>query len=310
MKNKSWSLVACLCVAGFLICGSLVAALPDTSAKIGVAAGITGEVKATTSAGETRVLKGGDPLFRGDTVTTSPDSRMQILLVDQTVFTIGASSSIKLDEFVYDPKTDEGKLNADIVTGAFRFISGKIARKKPENMSVDLPAGHIGIRGTFVAGQSQGQQSLVVLLGGPNGQSSGAINVSNTVNGQLVGVNISQSGFGTVIGGPNVAPLDPFLVPPQDLMKLANALGQQVGRGGQSDGAAETLGGDTAGDVPSGSETPDLDAIMNGLTALDYLNQQSRTAAQDAADDAAQQAASHEEYSGGSSNSTGSGTTP
>lgn len=267
------------------VSGITLAGTPDVSQKIGVAAGITGEVRSVSLSGEERVLGSGDPVCAGDTVSTGENSKMQILLLDQTVFTIGASSSIKLDEFVYDPATSEGKVNADIIQGAFRFISGKIAHQKPENMSVDLPAGVIGIRGTFVAGQSEGDRSLVVLLGGPSGQNSGAINVSNDVNGQSAGVDINQGGMGTIIGGANIPPTPPFPVPLQDLMNLAGALGQQI-----SQGAAQgTLGGSGPTGVPPLPPAPPLGAndLLGVLTTIDDLGQQSQLAAQDSADDAA-----------------------
>ena len=48
--------------------------------------------------------------------------------------------------------TDSGKVTASVAKGVFRFITGKIARKKPEDMTVRLPTATIGIRGTIVAG--------------------------------------------------------------------------------------------------------------------------------------------------------------
>jgi len=268
----------------FFVAGSRIAAAGQAS-RIGVAAGIAGEVRAVSLRGEERLLKSGDSLFQGDTVSTGENSKMQILLLDETVFTIGSASSIRLDEFVYDPSTSEGKVNADILKGAFRFISGKIAHKRPENMSLDLPAGSIGVRGTFAAGQSEGQRSLVVLLGGPDGQNSGAIHVSNDVNGQPVGVDINRGGFGTVIEGDNSPPLPPFQVPAQDLMNLANALGQQLTPGTSQQESGHGGSGlpevDAQGQIP-----PNVNDLLNMLSTVDNLNQQLQTAAQGAAQDA------------------------
>ncbi len=282
------------------VSGMALAGAPDASQKIGVAAGITGEVRSVSLSGEERALGSGDPVYAGDTISTGANSKMQILLLDQTIFTIGASSGIKLDEFVYDPATSEGKVNADIIQGAFRFISGKIAHRKPENMSVDLPAGVIGIRGTCVAGQSEGDRSLVVLLGDSSGQNSGAINVSNNVNGQSVGVDIDQGGMGTTIGGTNIPPTPPSPVPLQDLMNLAEALGQPVSQGA----AQETLNGE----APSLPSTQPLDAndLLGVLATIDDLGQQSQLAAQDSASDSALNTSGKSSGSSGSSGGTGS----
>jgi hypothetical protein len=223
--RKSFRFIFVSIMTVFVSCQIVFAEAPE-SGRIGVAAGITGVVKAVSLAGEERILDSGDPVFEGDTVTTGENSRMQILLLDQTVFTIGPSSEIRLDEFSYDPSTHEGKLNADILKGVYRFISGMIAHQKPEHMTVDLPVGTIGIRGTFVAGQSNGERSLVVLLGPDAGEGGegGRIFVSNVIDGQDVGVEISEKGFGTVIEGTNFAPIPPFRVSDTDLYPIMNAL--------------------------------------------------------------------------------------
>ena len=45
-------------------------------------------------------------------VTTKADSRLQVMLLDETVFTVGPESDMVLDEFVYDPSTNAGKITA------------------------------------------------------------------------------------------------------------------------------------------------------------------------------------------------------
>ena len=99
-----------------------------------------------------RQIKSGDAIFLGDAITSGKDSGLQIMLLDETVFSIGPNSEISIDQFVYDPSTGAGKVTASIAKGVFRFITGKIARKRPEDMTVRLPTATIGIRGTIVAG--------------------------------------------------------------------------------------------------------------------------------------------------------------
>lgn len=223
--RKSFHFVLAAVMTVFVSCQTVFAETPE-SGRVGVVAGVTGVVKAVSLAEEERILDSGDPVFEGDTVTTGENARMQILLLDQTVFTIGPSSRIRLDEFSYDPSTHEGKLNADILKGVYRFISGMIAHQKPEHMTVDLPVGTIGIRGTLVAGQSDGERSLVVLLGPDAGEGGerGRIFVSNIVDGESVGVEISEKGFGTVIEGADLAPIPPFRISDADLYPIMNAL--------------------------------------------------------------------------------------
>ncbi len=84
----------------------------------------------------------------GTRITTGPTGHLQVLLLDETVFTIGPNGDMVLDDFVYDPDTSVGKLAARVTKGIFRFVTGKVARKNPASMKVTLPVGTIGIRGT------------------------------------------------------------------------------------------------------------------------------------------------------------------
>ncbi len=141
-----------------LIAASAIAAFASTASAQGQQAGVSAAVRgqvALARASENvvgRQVQSGDPIFLGDAITSGSASGLQIMLLDETVFTIGPNSEISIDEFVYDPATDTGKVAASVAKGAFRFITGKIARKRPEDMTVRLPTATIGIRGTIVAG--------------------------------------------------------------------------------------------------------------------------------------------------------------
>jgi hypothetical protein len=190
------------------------------SVKIGVAAAVQGKVEVASGGAVGRVLESGRPIFMGDVVTTGPGGRLQILLLDQTIFTIGPNSSLVIDEFVYDPATDDGRIAAQVVTGAFRFVTGRIGHKVPDHMKVTLPAGTIGIRGTMVAGRCEGDQSLIVLLG-PGPENSAAARVGRIdVENAEASVTIAQPGFGTTIPGADLPPTPPALIEPQILEAL------------------------------------------------------------------------------------------
>ncbi len=230
-----------------VVLAGLFFVMPDSSfaagsIQAGVAAAVKGEVKVTTPpATAAHLLKSGEKVFMGDKIETGTDGQLQILLLDQTFVTLGSSSEITVDEFVYDPANDDGKVKASVIKGIFRIVSGRIAHKKPEHMSVDLPAGSIGFRGTIVVGKSEGMRSLVVLLGPSEaeGTNPGRIFVSNTVNGEEVGVEIDQKGYGTVIEGLNTAPVPAFKIPEDKLSLITGALnGPGIGKGQGSSGQA------------------------------------------------------------------------
>lgn len=151
-----------------LVGGALAADAAMAGAKAGVSAAVRGSVALTRQAEQIvgRSLASGEEIFLRDEIASGPRSGMQILLLDETVFTIGPDSAILIDEFVYDPGTDGGRVSAEVVKGVFRFVTGKVAAREPENMNVELPVGNIGIRGTIVVGWVRPDGScLAILLG-------------------------------------------------------------------------------------------------------------------------------------------------
>lgn len=144
---------ALLC-APFLAATSLVTQQPaqaEVQAEMaGVSAAVTGEITLAKVTGEVGILvESGMPVYLGDRITTSAGAGMQVLLLDETVFTIGPNSDIAIDEFVYDPATGDGRIVADMAKGVMRFVTGKIPLNNPSSMDVNLPVGSIGIRGTI-----------------------------------------------------------------------------------------------------------------------------------------------------------------
>ncbi len=264
-------------VLGLMILGARGNLFAGTAEPVqaGVAAAVKGEVKATTPpAKDAHVLKSGDKVFMGDKIETGADGQLQILLLDETVFTLGPSGAITVDAFVFDPSNDDGKVKARMMKGIFRVVSGRIAHKNPENMSVDLPAGAIGFRGTNVAGIIDGQKTTVVLLG-PVGV--GRIFVTNIVNGEIVAVDIDEAGFATIVDGPNSVPVPVFRVSEADLNLIAEALGQKA-----TGAVADVTGMDT-GNTSQPKGQVDTQALMDLLNTVDDLNQTTMTAAQDKA---------------------------
>lgn len=181
----------------------------------GVAAAVRGNVRLVSVAVATatapavgRDVTSGDPVYLGDTVEAGPNAGLQIMLMDETIFTIGPDSAIVIDRFIYDPDKGAGKVGAKVLRGVFRFVSGRVAANEPSDMEVKLPNGVIGIRGTSAAGFVRDGVSQVVLLGpGPEnnvGEPGGRIIVS----GGGGNVDISRPNFGTQLTG-NAPPTAP-----------------------------------------------------------------------------------------------------
>ena len=138
-----------LSVAIFLMMSTPVFAQTDT---IGVNSAIKGDV--TIQSGEQEAMQAAikEPVFLGDIVNAARLSSLQVLLLDQTVFTVGPDSLLTIDEFVYDPNKDNNSVAASVQKGMFRFMSGSISKSKGADVSVNTPVASMGVRGTIVEG--------------------------------------------------------------------------------------------------------------------------------------------------------------
>lgn len=172
----------------------------------GVAAAVRGNVtlvsfKTPKAVGKN--VSSGDPIFLGDKIEAGPKAGLQVMLMDETIFTIGPDSAIVIDKFIYDPAKSSGKVSAKVLKGVFRFVSGRVAANKPSDMEVKLPNGTIGIRGTSAGGFVRDGVSEVVLLGpgtGNNvGEPGGRIIVSGATEG--ADVEITRVNYGTRLAG-------------------------------------------------------------------------------------------------------------
>jgi hypothetical protein len=157
---------------------------------------LRGEVTAEGSDGNGRALEQAAVVLAGDQIVTRKKSVAQLRLKDGTKFLVGAESRLALDEFVYGKSPTEDRLIARVVTGAFRFVSGLVAKKRRASMSVRLGAvATVGVRGTTVGGEVVGESAVVVLLEPEDGQPETAIDVFNDF-GEVA---IDEPGFGTRI---------------------------------------------------------------------------------------------------------------
>ena len=145
-------------------------------------------------------LTTGSKLYFGDSIITEAASSAQVLLMDQTTLTIGESSELVIDEFVYDPQTKIGKIISSVKIGTVKIITGEISKTNPDNLEIKTPTGSIGARGTeFAVVTESDTKSTVVLLGpGVNntlGMVPGILNISDGVNI----VNVTTPGFQSVV---------------------------------------------------------------------------------------------------------------
>lgn len=112
---------------------------------------------------ETIQVAKGTEIKTNDKVETK-NGRVKIVFKDDTNVTVTESSSLIIDDFVYDPKSGSGKLGLKAAAGTVRYVSGSIA-KDPKNVKINTPTAAIAVRGTdFVMAVSETGASMIMLM--------------------------------------------------------------------------------------------------------------------------------------------------
>ncbi len=126
----------------------LVAANANAADEIGEATTATNEVTGTLG-DLVRTIGAGDPVSGSEVVSTGVNSATLLKFLDDSNLNIGASSTVVLDRFVYDPNGSANSAVINLTKGAMRFVTG---HSDPAKFQIKTQVATLGIRGTdFVA---------------------------------------------------------------------------------------------------------------------------------------------------------------
>lgn len=90
----------------------------------------------------------GMPIQEGHILKTGNTSGMGVVLKDNTTLSLGANTELAVRDFLYMPGKDSLKLELGLMKGTLYYISGVIAKLRPDAVAVKTPTGLIGVRGT------------------------------------------------------------------------------------------------------------------------------------------------------------------
>ena len=113
-------------VANAQTIGSATSAQPEASGSIG------------------GTLSVGSGVHANETVKTGSSGKAGLQFHDQSSLSVGPSSSVRLDKFVYDPNKGSGSTVIEATRGAFRFSSGG---QNKDEVIIKTPYGTLGMRG-------------------------------------------------------------------------------------------------------------------------------------------------------------------
>jgi len=96
---------------------------------------------------KTLPLTNGMDILKGDEIITKKQTRVQVMLNDDTVITIGPESAFSFLEYFFDG-TKKSTIQMQAHRGFFRSVTGRIGKVAHENYKVKTQLATIGIRGT------------------------------------------------------------------------------------------------------------------------------------------------------------------
>jgi tetratricopeptide (TPR) repeat protein len=118
---------------------------------------VRGEASIVRQDGSQVALQNQHPiaLQSGDRIvlTAGEDSRVQLLLPDQTILTIGGvtgGAGFTIDNFAYTPDGSTDEFEATLSLGRLRFVTAPLPPHRAEDLRVKLAVGTIGVRGTDI----------------------------------------------------------------------------------------------------------------------------------------------------------------
>ena len=186
--------------SGLFVLTALCSVLASPAWGVGEAAGriekLNGTVDAVAAGQPPRRLAAGAAIASGERIQVGPNSSATLRFKDESVFDIGANGVLVVDRFEMGKKPEESAFATTILKGTFRFVTGLIAKTRPQAMRVGLPVATIGIRGTNVVGEADATSAKVILLEPEDDtKRATAVEVAN----QFGSVVIDKPGYGTEV---------------------------------------------------------------------------------------------------------------
>jgi hypothetical protein len=118
------------------------------AAQVGSASAIKNQVNGVVG-GNTRALSSGSEVYSDEVIRTGTGSIGEFVFIDSTKLSVGPTSEVKLDKFVYNPGGSNSSVVLNVTRGAFRFVTGTLDKRA---YAIRTAYGTIGVRGTSLEG--------------------------------------------------------------------------------------------------------------------------------------------------------------
>jgi hypothetical protein len=140
-QRVRWSRARLTSVVVVLLIGSTGASWSQE--RIGSTVIVINTVEGTVASSAIPVVQ-GDAVFRDEGVRTRIDSKAGFVMEDKTNLTMGPSSTLKLDRFVYAGPKKAGTIVLNLAQGTCRLVIGDANKR---SYTIVTPTAAIGVRG-------------------------------------------------------------------------------------------------------------------------------------------------------------------
>jgi hypothetical protein len=140
----------------------MVPARSDAADTAGTVQRIQGRATAALG-GFNRPLALGMVVYAGDQISTGPETRVQLKMINGAELIIGDNSKLTIDAVDIEKKTG-AFLN--VLEGVFLAVTGAFADRGPGAVTVKTPIAVLGVRGTEYWGRQTQEKLEVALLSG------------------------------------------------------------------------------------------------------------------------------------------------
>lgn len=130
-----------------LLAWTLLGSAHASEAVIGYVKSVSGEAYVVAN-GRAEPARIGSPVSQGHLLRTGKNGSLGVTFKDNTVMSFGPDTELSLDEYLYAPSQGQLKFGSTLSRGTLNYVSGVIAKLKPEAVKVRTPTGTIGVRGT------------------------------------------------------------------------------------------------------------------------------------------------------------------
>ncbi len=90
----------------------------------------------------------GMQLQKDDKIISKTNATVGLIFTDGTLLSIGPSSEIDINQYVFEPKNELYDFSLYMKKGTALYSTGKLGKLSPESVKLKTPRAMVGVRGT------------------------------------------------------------------------------------------------------------------------------------------------------------------